>query len=379
MTNNRVEVTRRNWGQRILASIKGVLFGLLLFFAAFVVIWQTEGRTDMSRIAEQSTPISAASINSDTEGQLVAANGRLTSSDPIGDPAYLSAGEYIQLERQVEMYAWVERTRTQTEQSVGGSETTTTEYYYERTWTNNPPNSSNFRDPAGHENPQLTVSNQTFVANNVRVGAYGIDANQIRLPPAQTVNLASAMLVPGTHRVDGDYVYIGNGSLQQPAVGDVRIGYRAVPANIDVTVFGQQQGDRLISYVDRDGNQLYRAFTGSREAGIAAMSSEYRTAGWIGRGAGFFMMWIGLSLVLGPVSVFFSVIPFLGNLSGKMIRFVTFGIALVIAGITSIVAMVLQSFVGLVCVGLLLLGAVGGGTWLLAQRRGATQQTASAG
>lgn len=370
MSNNRVQVTRRNWGQRILASIKGVLFGFLLFFGAFVVIWQTEGRTDMSRIAEQSTPVNAASINPNTEGQLVAANGRLTSSEPIGDPDYLAPGDYIQLERQVEMYAWVERSRSRTEQTVGGGETTVTEYSYERTWTNRPPNSNNFNDPRGHENPQLTISERTFTAGDVRVGAYGLDANQVRLPAAQRIYPSQATMLPGDHRLDGDYVFIGSGSLQSPQVGDVRLSFEAVPADIDVTVFGQQQGERLVPYVDQDGNQLYRAFSGTRETGIAAMSSEYRTMGWLGRGAGFVMMWIGLSLILGPISVFFSVIPFLGNLSGAMIRFVTFGIALVIAATTSIMAMILQSFVGLVCFGLLLLGAVAGLTWVLAQRRG---------
>jgi hypothetical protein len=368
MANRHVEVTRRNWGQRIMGSLKGILFGLLLFFGAFIVLWRTEGRTDMSRIAEQSTPISAATVNSGTDGQLVAASGRLTINEPVGDPDFLMAGNYVQLERQVEMYAWVERSRSQTEQELGGGETTTTEYYYEQTWTSSPPNSSNFRQPGGHENPALTVSRQSFVASNARVGAYAIDANGIGLPTARDVRLAESMLRSGEHRLQSDYVYMGTGSLQQPTVGDVRIKYRAVPADIEVTVFAQQQGDRLVPYVDRDGNRLYTAHEGTRESGIAAMASAYRTAGWLGRGAGFLMMWIGLSLILGPISVFFSVIPFLGNLSGTMIRIFTFGVALVVAAITSIVAAILQSFVGLLCVGVLVLAAIGGGTWFLANR-----------
>jgi hypothetical protein len=374
MSNRHVEVTRRSWGQRIISSFKGILFGIVLFFGAFIVLWQTEGRTDMSRIAAQSIPISAATVDSSTDGQFVAATGRLTIEEPVGDPDYLAAGNYVRLERQVEMYAWVERSRSRTERERGGGETTTTEYYYERTWTRNPPDSSSFRQPSGHENPTLTVSSQSFTSGIARVGAYAIAANNINFPSGRNVRLTEAMLLSGNHRLQGDYVYLGSGSLQQPAVGDVRISYRAVLADIEVTVFAKQEGNWLVPYFDRDGNQMYRAFEGSREAGIAAMSSEYRIAGWLGRGAGFLMMWVGLSLILGPISVFFSVIPFLGNLSGTMIRFFTFGVALVIAAITSIVAAIMQSFVGLLCVGVLLLAAVGGGTWFLANRNKAVNE-----
>jgi hypothetical protein len=368
MSNRHVEVTRRSWGQRIISSFKGILFGIVLFFGAFIVLWQTEGRTDMSRIAAQSIPISAATVDSGTDGQFVAATGWLTIEEPVGDPDYLAAGNYVRLERQIEMYAWVERSRSRTERERGGGETTTTEYYYERTWTRNPPDSSSFRQPTGHENPTLTVSSQSFTAGIAKVGAYAIAANHINFPSGHNVRLTEAMLLPGNHRLQGDYVYLGSGNLQQPAVGDVRISYRAVPADIEVTVFAKQEGNRLVPFFDGDSNQMYRAFEGSREAGIAAMSTEHRITGWLGRGASFLMMWVGLSLILAPISVFFSVIPFLGNLSGTMIRIFTFGVALVIAAITSIVATILQSFAGLVCVGLLLLAAIGGGTWLLAKR-----------
>ncbi len=42
------------------------------------------------------------------------------------------------------------------------------------------------------------------------------------------------------------------------------------------------------------------------------------------------MMWIGLSLLLGPLSVLASVIPFLGNLLGAGTAFVSFVFAVVL-------------------------------------------------
>ena len=39
-----VEVTRASWFSRITESIKAVLIGLVLFFAAFPLLWWNEGR-----------------------------------------------------------------------------------------------------------------------------------------------------------------------------------------------------------------------------------------------------------------------------------------------------------------------------------------------
>jgi hypothetical protein len=39
------ESTTESWGSRLMGSIKGVAFGLLLFFAAFFVLWWNEGRS----------------------------------------------------------------------------------------------------------------------------------------------------------------------------------------------------------------------------------------------------------------------------------------------------------------------------------------------
>jgi hypothetical protein len=367
MANRVVKVTQRNWASRLMSSVVGVILGVLLFFGSFAVLWFTEGRTDMSKIAARSTAVAAASVNPATEGQLIAASGRLTSNETVGDPDFLAAAPYIKLERQVEMYAWVERSRSRTERRAGGSERTITEYTYETTWTANPPNSANFQEPAGRQNPSLAVQRQTFTVNTAQVGAYAVAPNRLTLPALQNVNLNSEM-VAGDHQLSGNYLYLGQSSMQQPQVGDVRISYRALPAGMEVTVFGKQEGGRIVPYVDgRD--TLYSAYAGDRDSGIAAMASAYRVTGWIGRVAGFLMMWVGLALVFGPLSVFLDVLPILGKLSRTMVGLVTFGIALVLTLITSVVAAVLQSILGLICVGFVFLVILGGGAYYLKQSR----------
>lgn len=361
MTNRVVRTTRRGWGSRLISSIGGIFFGILLFFGSFILLWMNEGRTDMSRIAARSMAVSAAAVDPAGEGQLVAASGRLVTDETLGDPGYLAAGPYVKLERQVEMYAWVERSRSRTERTVGGGETTVTEYTYETTWTANPPDSSRFEEPAGRANPQMTIQRQSYTVNQAQVGAYSLDPARLDMPAMRAIPLNEEIVIAGEgHRLSGDYIFSGAGSLQQPQVGDIRISYRAVPANIDVTVFGKQEGNRITPYVDgRD--TLYSAYAGDRDSAIAAMAAAHRTTGWLLRGGGFLMMWIGLGLILGPISVFLDVLPFLGNLSRTMIGFITFGVALVLSAITIVVAAIMQSIFGLICLGLLFLLLIGGG------------------
>lgn len=370
MTKRVVKTTRRGWGSRLISSIGGIFFGILLFFGSFIVLWTNEGRTDMSRIAAQSTAVSASSINPATDGELIAASGRLASDETLGDPGYLAAGPYIHLERQVEMYAWVERSRSVTQRDIGGGETTTTEYTYERSWTANPPDSSRFQEPSGHFNPEMTVQRQSYTVNRAQVGAYRLDPARLSMPAMREVALNEEIVIAGdNHRLSGNYIFVGQGSLQQPQVGDMRLSYRAVPANLDVTVFGRQNGDQITPYVDNRDNRLYSAYAGDRESAISAMASAHRTTGWLLRGVGFLMMWFGLGLILGPISVFMDFLPFLGNLSRMMIGVVTFGIALVLTIITSIVAAILQSLAGLLCLGVVFLLLLGGGVFVLSRMR----------
>ena len=144
MSETVVEVSQQSWLSRVFGSLMGMVFGLILFIVAFVILWNNEGRTDMSQIAAESVPVNAASIEASAEGKLVALAGTLTSEEQLADPGYLAAGDYLTLRREVEMYAWLEKTDVETEKNRGGSQTNTTEYYYETGWTSHPRASNSF-------------------------------------------------------------------------------------------------------------------------------------------------------------------------------------------------------------------------------------------
>ncbi|MFO7167738.1 MAG: TMEM43 family protein [Chloroflexota bacterium] len=359
MAERFTKITHTSWGSKIANSFLGALFGVLLFLGSFVVLWLNEGRTDWSAVARRSTPVAGDTVDRSADGSFVSVTGALASPETLGDEPYLRPGPYIQLERVVEMYAWVERRESETRDNVGGSSTTVTNYTYEKEWTTSPGDSSRFAYPSGHENPAMPVEGRTAAVSRASVGAYQIDLAEIDLPAADRLTLRPEMvtLAPGQRLAD-NAIYMGRGTPSSPQIGDVRISYRALAAGTNVTAFGTLAGDRLVPYMHRGEQQFYRALTGSREQAIGALRSEYVIMGWVLRLVGFLMMWIGLSLVFGPISAFLDVLPILGRLSGTAIGALTFGVSLVLTVVTVLIAIIAHNIVLLAGVLLLLLAGV---------------------
>ena len=360
MADQFVTVTRTGWFSNIINSFVGVLFGIILFLVAFPVLWFNEGRTNMATVAQSSVLVDGTSVNAQTEGKQVAVAGTLASNEQLGDPPYLAEGAYVQLNRNVEMFAWVEHKSTDTRKDVGGSSTTTTTYTYEKQWTSSPDDSDTFEHPQGHTNPPLPVQSTTIVVSSASVGAYAINPADITLPSGQDIRLNPEMVTTNKNRrLVGNYILLGAGSFDTPQLGDIRISYNGVPANTRAIAFGKQQGATLIPYLTAKNDRLYRVFLNTDRAGaIQEMSTEYKVIGWVLRLVGFLMMWIGLCLCFGPITTFLDVLPFLGSAGRFMVGLVTLPVALVLSIITIVISILAHNILALIVVLGLLIGGV---------------------
>ena len=360
MADQFVTVTRTGWFSNIINSFVGVLFGIILFLVAFPVLWFNEGRTNMATVAQSSVLVDGTSVNAQTEGKQVAVAGTLASNEQLGDPPYLAEGAYVQLNRNVEMFAWVEHKSTDTRKDVGGSSTTTTTYTYEKQWTSSPDDSDTFEHPQGHTNPPLPVQSTTIVVSSASVGAYAINPADITLPSGQDIRLNSEMVTTNKNRrLVGNYILLGAGSSDTPQLGDIRISYNGVPANTRAIAFGKQQGATLIPYLTAKNDRLYRVFLNTDRAGaIQEMNTEYTVIGWVLRLVGFLMMWIGLCLCFGPITTFLDVLPFLGSAGRFVVGLVAFPVALVLSIITIVISILAHNILALIVVLGLLIGGV---------------------
>lgn len=373
--NQFTKVTRQSWGKNIFNSFIGALIGILLFFGSFVVLWMNEGKINWADVAKSSTTIDAAAVSGATEGKFVAASGTISSDEQLGDAPYLRAGQYLVLERAVEMYAWEEEQQSETKNEVGGGSTTKTTYTYTKGWTSSPQDSNTFEVPSGHANPEQRVKSETMTVAQARIGAYALNTAELEMPSPDPISLSAALLPgEGQGKLVGGYLFLGSGTLDNPQLGDLRIQYRAVPNQLRGTVFGTQSGATIAPYMYRGESSFYRAFGSDRAQAINQLQGEHDTLTWILRLVGFLMMWFGMSMMLAPITAFLNVLPFLGSLGGWAIGGITFVIALVLSAVTIIISLIAHNLIALIIILALILG----GIYMLGQRAQSRQPTPAA-
>ncbi len=345
-------------------SVMAVPIGILLFLLSFVVFWKTEGRTDWSKVAGSSV-VASADAASGQDGKFVSITGPLTSSEKLGDPEFIGPGDYIRLYRSPQMYAWVEDRKTESKKKVGGKTEKVTTYNYETRWTNSPKSSGDFKYPQGHENPTMSVTSQEFVVKTASVGAWSFPAGDAGLPGLDELPLTESVKLKGkgaSGQKIGNEVFLGTGTTDVPKVGDIKVSWTALPSGQTVTLFGQASGGTLGAYMHKGEDRFFRALRGNRGEAIAALKSEYKTMGWVGRVVGFLMMWIGMTMVFTPLHALLDVIPFLGSISRNLLGCALFPVALVLSAISILISMLLHSIVAMLVI-TLLLGGLGFYAW----------------
>ncbi|MBI5411810.1 TMEM43 family protein [Candidatus Peregrinibacteria bacterium] len=347
--------TTTSYGSRITNSIKSVIAGLILFVGSFAVLYWNEGQVDYSTIAQTATHISAEATNTNAalNGQLVSATGIFDSQETIGDGLFLKPDKFIGADRVVEMYAWTEKEESKSKTNVGGSETTETTYTYEKEWTDDPENSSEFKYPEGHVNPQKTLKDSSDRAKTATLGVYSVDMASVELPDFESLELTTGntTLSQGAVLASQDYLYIPKtktSSFDIPEVGDLRVSYLVLRPGAKSTIFGKLDGTSITAYNDKDNNLFYRVFSGTREEAISTLHSEYLISLWLFRALGFVMMWLGLAMLFTPISVVLDVLPIFGTISRMLIGGIAFIVSLILSLVTILVSSVIHNVVALV-------------------------------
>lgn len=335
MSDSVQTVTSQNWFQRITSSFAGIIFGIILFIAGLVLLWWNEGRSVAVQKSLQEGRAAVVSVEADQvlpdhENKLVRLSGDLDFQDAPVDSQIGVTADAVRLQRNVEMFQWVESSKSETKQKLGGGEETVTTYSYAKQWTSSLENSANFQQPSGHENPsEFPFDSQTFDANGIGVGAF--DFSQTLIDQANwfapyTIPNDTTLAVNGARLANGR-VYIGQ-NPQAAQIGDVRIEYSIVPVG-EVTVVARQAGDSLEEYPTRARQPIAMIREGNLTADqmFDLAQADNSSFTWILRLVGFVIIWVGLNLVGSPLAVIASVVPFFGRLVGVMTGFASFLIA----------------------------------------------------
>jgi hypothetical protein len=312
------EVTTRGWGQRLAGSFVGALVGILFVAISFILLYWDEGRAvdaiaALDQAARQVVEIDAAAIDANAEGKPVHLTGLMETSAPARDPIFGVGGDgLLRLSRKVEMFQWEEEKSTRSHKSVGGSETTETTYTYRKEWSDHPFDSSRFHETSGHRNPPMPVESTMTNAGGVRLGAYRIAPDLLAEVTAFTP-FEPETAPPGYQKI-GEFLYRGR-EIDDPAVGDLRVSFRAVPAQT-MTVVAELAAGGLTPFHGANGYRIALASSGTLTAGemFQEKKHEENILTWVLRGVGFILMLVGFMLVFGPLSVLAGVLPFLEGL-----------------------------------------------------------------
>ncbi|MDQ0318412.1 putative membrane protein (Fun14 family) [Pararhizobium capsulatum DSM 1112] len=341
------ETTTTSWFSRLKNGLLGLLVGPLLVFGMIWLLSWNEGRSvntynSLVEGAGVVVSIDSGAVDAANEGKLVYISGPVT---PQGVPEDQTFGVQAQgaagLNRTVEMYQWVEDSKSETKKTLGGGEETVTTYSYRKEWQSRSIDSSDFRDSGAHQNPSMPFESERFWVSSATLGAFTVDGKAVAdlgadkplaVTPAVLESVSAAVGSDMPVKQNGTTIYVSQ-NRQAPAVGDLRISFSR--EDIATASFvGAQRGDAVTDdFKTSNDRTVFLTAAGNVAAPemFEAAQSENTLITWLIRFGGLLGMFIGFAMMLSILGIIADVIPFVGSIVG-------FG--------TSVIALVLTLLLG---------------------------------
>ncbi len=402
------EVTYTGWGGRLGKSIGGVIIGVVCFLGSFVLLFLNEGNAvHMARTLEEGVgacvDASADKVDEGNEGKLVHLSGKATTDETLKDDTFGVSAVALKLERKVEIYQWVESSKSETVKQVGGGEKTTTYYYHDEKWVDKPESSANFHkdDNTGKLYQNVGTKeyqDQTKRASDPKLGAFKLTAalidqmgNGEPLPVTSEMQAALPADTKGKFKlVEGKFYkpYKKTKSeaaspdepedpptTEGPQIGDLRVSFQVLKPQ-EVSVIAKQHAGSFEPWHSEKGdNDLNKLELGtvSKEGMFTQMENARVAQMWFLRLLGFVVMAVGIFLVAKPIIVFADFLPFVGNIISAVVGVVAVVLALPLTLMT--VALAWLFYRPLYSIPILLVGflIVGGTIYFLYGRSKANQ------
>ena len=343
------EVKKTSYGKNLGNSFKGIFTGILLVVVGTILIFWNENRAikkykAINRAQDACIEMPDISrVNAEFDGKTVHCNGIATTEETLKDENFGVSVNGLSLHREVEYYQWVEDTRTEKKDKIGGATEEITTYTYNKKWVSSPQD-NDFKDPEfkGENFVFAEVPEMDWDANMVTLGAYTLPSfitHSIGSSVSVPVSMDSATIAEWNKLIksrlgladsipvnyvytEGNMVYLG-ASASQPEVGDVRVTLTYVPNNQEISVIAKVKGDTFEPYVDKNGKTVSAVRSGNITADemFESMKSGNKTITWLFRLAILFIIIGGFRLMVGIIPALAKVIPFLGKGFDKILGF----------------------------------------------------------
>ncbi len=329
-------------------AIVGVFIGLLLVMICFPLIFWNEGRAittaqSLQEGADAVVSIDGPNVEPDQEGELIHFTGEVDTDDRLADPEFPMEHRVLALQRSVEMYQWHEESDQRRSGTDGERERS---YSYHTDWSTTEIDSSRFQDSARYRNPGGFPYDQFEArASDVTVGDFQLSQTFINeLDDFSTVALDESFLgdlpdgLSSNAQIVGPHLYLG-GDPNSPEVGDVRISFSVIQPDT-ASLIGAQQNSTLVSYSTDAGRDLAMVSAGHHSADemFEDAIAENVAITWGLRFGGLIMMFIGFSLIFGPIDYVARFVPVVGRFISAASGMVAGGLTMILGGSTIAVA-----------------------------------------
>ncbi|MCR5326252.1 MAG: TMEM43 family protein [Bacteroidales bacterium] len=385
------KVTTTSYGGRLKNALQGVGAGFIMLIAGTILLFWNEGRTvKTTRMLKEAQGVCVElgdieQVNSEMNGKMVHASGFANTMDVLTDDQFDMSIIGVKLIRNAEYYQWVEHTKTETKDKVGGGQETITTYTYSKEWVSSPVNSSSFEDPSyrGIDNDiLLNVEDKTWQAENVQFGAYTFPEgliSQMNNSKPMNVELKEEVVEyyeKEFHRTysvsetdtflhpNGNVLYIGL-NPNSARVGDVRVTYEMVLPG-DVSILAKVNGNTFDKYTAKNGYSLMTLEDGTvgMDEMFANEHAANKTTAWILRLIGILLIFFGFKNIFNIITQLLKVLPFLGNIANLGVNLV----AGVLAFAWSLIVIAIAWLWYRPVLGIILLAAAGALIWFLGKK-----------
>lgn len=315
------EITHTSWFSRIGSSIKGLLFGILFIVIGVCLLFWNEGRAVKTHKALVESQVLVVSINAQEaapqmNGKLVHLTGEAISTQTLSDNLLPVSVQALKLQRKVETYQWEETSHSEEKKNMGGDTETITTYNYEKVWSDKYIDSSAFKKPNGHQNPEKwRYQSERWTADQISIGQYQLsETHKNKINNFQTLVIPRNIELPKGVAQNSDGFYYGKDE-RKPNIGDQQISFSYIPAQT-YSVIGDLAGTTLTEHIASNGRSiaLLQAGMHTADAMFEKAKSDNSTLTWMIRLAGSLLLIIAFNMIFKPLSVLADIAPLFGNI-----------------------------------------------------------------
>jgi hypothetical protein len=329
MADSFTSSTSNSWGSRIVSSLTGVIVGILFIPGSILLLSWNEANSvatarSLAEGAKTVIDISAEKMDPANDGKLVHVTGDAVTTAGVSDPIFEISAVALTLHRNVEMYQWKETESSEEKKNLGGSTETVTTYKYEKDWSGGVIDSSKFKHPQDHANPESMIADScTFTAGDVTLGAFKLPkllveemSGEEPITPTAEDFAKLPESLKSKAQLTASGLYFGKDPAAA-AIGDQRVSFEVLKPGV-FSILARQSGGTFEPYSTKAGKEIERVEPGTVSA--AAMfqhaQSENAIITWVLRLVGFVLMFIGFGMIFKPLSVLGDVVPFIGSIIG---------------------------------------------------------------